>query len=396
MNTKERFVKKFIEHFEKIDPEYIELFLTGLMRERNFLKDLVNLLDEGILVLNAHREIILINAAAMKILDIIDEDPTGKSIEPYIYDEYMRIFFDKIWDLHDKTVNTELHLTAPRRMYLGVTIMNYTRAEEQEFIGKVFVFSDITERVSLMEKLLQNEKVNTFNLLAAGVAHEIGNPLNSLDIHLQLLEKEIESCLPENKENLLELLMVSRSEISRLDSIITRFLKTIRPFQLQLREYSIIETVRTLLDMMKAEIYQAGLSLELSMPEKDCPFLFDLELMKQAIANIIKNAIQATPSGGEIGIQVSLIKKTCKISITDTGKGIAKQDLKKIFDPYYTTRPEGTGLGLMLVNRIISAHSGEISVISEENEGTNILISLPMKKRGERLLPPKTRKGADE
>jgi len=236
MSEKDRFVKKFIEKFEKIDPNYIELFITRLTRERNFFKDLVNLLDEGILVLNEHREIMVINDAALKILNIIDEDPTGKIIDRYIYDNQLQIFFNKIWDLPDKSINTEIQLDAPQKTYLGVTIMNYDDEDEESVRSKVFVFTDITERIVSMEKLLKNEKMQTFNLLSAGVAHEIGNPLNSLDIHMQLLEKELAQLDHPSVPELQELVRISREEISRLDSIISRFLNTVRPFQLKLKE----------------------------------------------------------------------------------------------------------------------------------------------------------------
>jgi signal transduction histidine kinase len=396
MSEKDRFVKKFIEKFEKIDPNYIELFITRLTRERNFFKDLVNLLDEGILVLNEHREIMVINDAALKILNIIDEDPTGKIIDRYIYDNQLQIFFNKIWDLPDKSINTEIQLDAPQKTYLGVTIMNYDDEDEESVRSKVFVFTDITERIVSMEKLLKNEKMQTFNLLSAGVAHEIGNPLNSLDIHMQLLEKELAQLDHPSVPELQELVRISREEISRLDSIISRFLNTVRPFQLKLKENDISEAVKAQCAAISAELHQQNITLLNDFSGQIPLFLFDRELIEQALRNIMKNAVQAMPDGGTLNVQVSVLKDLCKITINDTGKGIPKKDLKRIFDPYYTTRPEGTGLGLMIVNKIVSAHGGEISIMSEENEGTSVIITLPVKYRGNKFLPQRTKRDADE
>lgn len=387
MAGKERFVHKFIEKFERIDPRYVEAFLTRLSSERNFLEDLMNLIDQGIVVLDSEKSIILINTAAMKILNITNEDPSGKPIKKYLIDPRLEIFFDKVWDLTDKSVNTEITLEYPRPMLLGVTIINYRLSDPDNFSSKVFVFSDLSDREKKLAEVLKNEKMNTFNLLSAGIAHEIGNPLNSLDIHMQLLQKELEDIENERKADIVELTEVAREEIGRLDSIIKRFLKAVRPFQINLREEDIKNTINKAISGMSLEISAEGISVEVVFTKEIPKFLYDPDLIEQAFRNIIKNAIQAMPDGGKITIKAEVQKEMCKICITDTGKGIAMKDLKHIFDPYFTTREEGTGLGLMIVNRIIVAHDGEISVMSEENEGTTIVVSLPLKMKANKFLP---------
>ena len=162
------------------------------------------------------------------------------------------------------------------------------------------------------------KKMNTFNLLSAGVAHEIGNPLNSLDIHLQLLQTVIESLNTEQKDEMLELTGVARSEIGRLDNIIKRFLKSIRPFRLKIGEYAINSTIKNVIDAITPEINKAGIKLELSVADDIPQFLYDEELIHQALSNIIKNAIQATPSDGDISIEVIQTKDNyCKIIVSD-------------------------------------------------------------------------------
>ncbi len=393
MNERDKFVHKFIEKFDKIDPYYIEQFLTSLTHERNFLDDLVNLLDEGILVLNDKKEIVLINSAALNILGINNDNPVGKPVRKYINNDRLKLFFDKVWDLTDKSVNTELTLKYPRPMVLSVTIINYNLPEADNPYSKVFVFSDITDRMKKIAQLLKNEKTNTFNLLSAGVAHEIGNPLNSLDIHMQLLEKEIETVEIDRKTDILEYVRIARDEISRLDSIIKRFLKSIRPFRLNLRERCIGETVKRAISVLSAQINASGIETRLVIDKKIPRFLFDPDLIEQALRNIILNAVQAMPDGGKIVISAGIEKKQCVISIADSGRGIPRKYLKNIFDPYFTTRDDGTGLGLMIVNRIISAHDGQVSVVSEENNGTTFIISLPIKQRGKKLLPAHEKDG---
>lgn len=389
MNDKERFIQKIISKFEKIESRHLENFLMRLSRERQFLEELLNVLDEGVVVLDDEKQIILANTSSKKMLAINDDDLTGKPILKYVPDERFAIFLDKIWELTDRSITTELHLHIPRRTILTVTIINYPSDQTALFNPKVLVFNDITDKRTQLEALLNNEKMNTFNLLSAGVAHEIGNPLNSLGIHLQLLHTVIESLDVPQKEDMLELTSIARSEIIRLDNIIKRFLKSIRPFQLKIGEQDITVTVRQTIESIKHEVIDAGIALETDIPESLPAFLYDVELIQQAITNIIKNAVYATQSGGIIRVEVVTTKDTqCKIIVRDTGRGIPGDLLKRIFDPYFTTREEGTGLGLMIVRRILDAHDGDVSVMSEEGKGTVVELKIPMRRRGKKLLPP--------
>jgi len=385
---REKFIKKLLEKFKKVDEKYFETYLLRITRDKTFLEELFNLLDEGILVLDRSRDIVFINSSAKKILNLHAEEPVNKPLEKFIIDERLKIFFEKVWDFEDKSINTEISLEYPRRMVIGVNIINYSPPEENsDLLNKIFVFSDLTDKKLKLEEMLQTEKMNTFNLLSAGVAHEIGNPLNSLDIHMQLLEDELESIQTDRKNDLLEYVRIAREELNRLDNIIKRFLKSIRPFKLNLVETEIVKNISETIELMSNEIYAQGVTVETKFGKDIPPFLFDPDQIKQAISNIIKNSLQATPEGGLIKIEVEAKKEICKISISDNGKGIPKNIIKNIFDPYFTTREEGTGLGLMIVSRIIAAHDGEISVVSEENKGTSIIIKLPIRKHGKKLLP---------
>ena len=191
----------------------------------------------------------------------------------------------------------------------------------------------------------------------------------------------------DKKNSLQELVNVATEEINRLDAIIKRFLKTIRPFRLNIKENSIKETLEQVLTVLKPEIESVGLTLEKNLNVKIDRFLYDDDLIKQAVNNIIKNAIQACAQGSKIEVSVSRQKNNiCKIVVTDTGKGIDKNILNKIFDPYFTTREEGSGLGLMIVKRIMDAHGGDVSVMSEKKKGTSVVLTIPMRKIGKKLI----------
>ena len=385
-HNRDAFIQKIIEKFEKIDPKHIELFFTRLSREKNFLEDIFNILDEGIVVLDDNKDILFINQNAKNIFQINQADIIGKNILKYALDHRFYIFLDEIWKLRDKTINTEITLNTPKLRSYSVTIVNYF-LDEEDLSCKIFVFNDITDKKEQLEQLLHHEKISAFNLLSAGVAHEIGNPLNSLNIHLQLLHQELSALQSGNKESLLELVNIATEEINRLDSIIKRFLKTIRPFRLNIQENNICDILKQVLKVMKPEIESAGLTLGQLLDDRIELFLFDKDLMKQAIGNIIKNAVQACEKGDKINIDLSRQKKNiCKIVVNDTGKGIDKNIMNKIFDPYFTTRDEGSGLGLMMVKRIIDAHGGDVSVMSEKGKGTSVVLTVPIRNRGEKLI----------
>jgi len=385
-HNRDAFIQKIIEKFEKIDPKHIELFFTRLSREKNFLEDIFNILDEGIVVLDDNKDILFINHTAKNIFQINQADIIGKNILKYVLDQRFIIFIDEIWKLADKTINTEITLNTPKLRSYNVTIVNYF-LDEENLSCKIFVFNDITDKKEQIEQLLHHEKISAFNLLSAGVAHEIGNPLNSLNIHLQLLQQELSSLESSKKESLLGLVNVATEEINRLDYIIKRFLKTIRPFRLNIKENNIQNTVKQVVKVMKPEIESEGLVLDELFDERIEQFLYDEDLIKQAISNIIKNAVQACEYRNTIKITVSKQKKNiCKIIVSDTGKGIEKNIMNKIFDPYFTTREEGSGLGLMMVKRIMDAHGGDVSVMSQKGEGTSVVLTVPIRKIGKKLI----------
>lgn len=379
------FIHKLIDRYDRVEKQDIERYLLHLHDEKNFLTELVNILHEGIIVLDNNKNIILVNEYAKKLFSISHASPIGKQFDKCVRSKRLNMFINKIWDWKERSIQTELTLQTPVKIHLSITVVNYVLSPGNQY--KVFVFADITSRKVRLEKLMQNEKTATYNLLSAGIAHEIGNPLNSVAINLQVLQKELEKGDNNLQAELIELVTSAREDINRIDVIIKRFLKTIRPYKLTLQENDVKTTIEALLNAIKTTLKQSKISVNLILKNEVPVFLFDAGLITQALRNIIQNAIQAMPAGGEINISVCEKDNYCKISIGDTGPGIPKELLKKIFDPYFTTRPEGTGLGLMIVNRIISAHNGEISIASNPCRGSTVEIKLPIINPAHKYLP---------
>jgi two-component system, sporulation sensor kinase E len=277
--------------------------------------------------------------------------------------------------------------------------------------GLALIVHDATEARKQTFEAIESERIQALTLLAASVAHEIGNPLNAVNIHLQLMERELkklrelarEQAAPprlrsrtrrqpqaadglEILEKLERFLGVAKGEIARLDYIITQFLQAIRPAPPRLELASLNDILRTTLDLLNPELANRGISVKekLTSPLPLAPV--DAAQMKQALVNLIKNALQAMTKGGTLTLQTGQAGDGVWISVNDTGGGIPPEILNRIFEPFYTTKRKGSGLGLMIVQRIVREHGGRMELESRVGQGTTFRIWLPLHERQPRLL----------
>jgi len=228
--------------------------------------------------------------------------------------------------------------------------------------------------------------LHALTLLAAGVAHELGNPINSINIHLQLMERDLRQAPPELRSKLEESIRVARGEMDRLDSIITRFLKAVRPTLPDFRDASLSRVVVETLEILQAELKDRNVLVEVDVPE-DLPWLrLDFEQIKQAVYNIIKNAMQAMGDKGILNIRGQNTGDAVELIFEDNGTGISLENLPHVLEPYYTTKKRGTGLGLMIVQRIIREHGAELQLESHAGQGTMVRIRFPLRKKQVQLL----------
>ena len=241
-----------------------------------------------------------------------------------------------------------------------------------------YVRKAIEKTKNLEKRAINSERLAFIGTLAGGLAHEIKNPLSTLNINLQLLQEELESMTGENSKRVYRKTQVLQKEVQRLEQILNDFLRFARGQKLELKDHDMNEILDEVADFVTPEIKQKKI-LILKSYDADLPQCrLDSNLIKQAILNIIINAEQAMENGGELMIRTSKDKKYIQIDITDTGPGIPKDIIDKIFQVYFSTKKTGTGLGLPTAKRIIEDHRGTISVQSEEGKGTNFSIRLPI------------------
>ncbi len=255
-----------------------------------------------------------------------------------------------------------------------------------EVVGHAIILRDITQYRRETQETIESERFSALTLLAAGVAHEIGNPLNSLDIHLQLMERRVRKLPSRSRGEFEESINVARQEVKRLDHIITQFLRAIRPQPLTLRPESLNAIVDESVSFLQAEIRDRDILVEVDLDRSLPTLSVDRDQIKQAFYNIIRNAFQAMKTGGILRIRSGADETHQFISFADSGGGIAPENITRVFEPYFTTKQSGSGLGLLIVRRIVRAHGGEVIIESAPGQGLTVTIRLPSGDRRVRFL----------
>jgi signal transduction histidine kinase len=212
--------------------------------------------------------------------------------------------------------------------------------------------------------------------LAAGVAHEVRNPLNSLQINVGILQQELLELLPDRAAHVFTVLKKIAGEIKHLDDFVSEFLRFARPPRLNVERLPIRPLLADLAAFITPECSKKGVVLELELRGPDTAWVDSFQL-KQAVLNLILNALQATRAGGHLVLRTSGDRKRLVIAVSDDGEGMTPETLEKAFIPFFTTREEGTGLGLPLVRRIAEQHGGSVEISSRPGTGTTVTLVFP-------------------
>jgi signal transduction histidine kinase len=212
--------------------------------------------------------------------------------------------------------------------------------------------------------------------LAAGVAHEVRNPLNSVQINLSILEQELRELVPDRGAHAFEVLRKIAGEVKRLDDFVAEFLRFARPPRLNIERLAVAPLVTDLTAFIAAEYSKKGVALDIEL-RGDATAWVDGFQLKQALLNLLLNALQATPPGGHVVVRTSGGEDRLVVAVSDDGEGMSCETREKAFAPFFTTREEGTGLGLPLVRRIVEEHEGTIAVSSLEGQGTIVTMVFP-------------------
>ena len=379
---------RVLGRLDTLDPVNMANLVQRLVREHALFEDIFNTLQEGILVISDDGEIEYANQAAHTLIGLKTDDLTGSilwRLVPGLRPSLEAALDDAAPSLPVVAREIQLSYPEPRtvRLYM-VPFKGEGVGAERRF---AVILSDITREKQSTEERIETEKTSSILLLAAGVAHELGNPLNSLTIHLQLIERKLKK-LKAAKEaaSLSESIRVCQEEVSRLDGIITNFLEAIRPRPPDLAETNLSEVLAEVLSFQKRELADRGITVEAETSDDLPVVMADRNQLKQVFFNITKNAMEAMSPGGRLRIRTRSDDDNVYLLFGDTGAGIKQEDLVKLFQPYHTTKTGGHGLGLMIVQRILREHGGQVGIESKEGVGTIVTLQFPQKNRRVKML----------
>lgn len=374
---------RVLGRLDTLDSVNLANLVQRLARERCLFEDIFNTLQEGVLVISAVGEIEYANAAAHRLIGLNDDELNGDilwrlvpGLRPSLGGE----------DAALPVVTREFELTYPEPRTVRLYMVPFRESDGGR--RHAVILSDVTRDKQSTEARIEEERISSILLLAAGVAHELGNPLNSLNIHLQLVERKLRKLRDGGREaeSLGESIRVCQEEVTRLDGIINHFLEAIRPQPPDLAELPVVEVLDEVLHFQARELADRGLAID-AETTADLPVIMaDRNQLKQVFFNLVKNAMEAMQPGGTLRVRTRSDDDSVYLLFGDTGGGIRQEDLLRLFQPYHTTKPGGHGLGLMIVQRIMRAHGGQVGVESQEGRGTVVTLEFPRKDRRVRML----------
>ncbi len=384
---KRAFLDKILARLRRIQPEEVEAFFVELARDKRFLETIFNAIREGVIVTDTGGTVIYMNDAAGMLFGL---DPAAALGRP-LAENISGLRWKELAQGRD-IITRDIEVFHPAHRVLNFYVVPLMAEDDdqpgrRQHAGYALIMRDFTERHREAQETLESERIAALQLLAAGVAHEIGNPLNSLTIHLQLLERRLRKLPEKDREQFIQPLSVAQEEIKRLDSIVTQFLRAIRPAPLQRAPHDLNSLVRDAADFLAPELKSRNILLELDLAPGLPVLDVDQDQLKQAFFNIVKNASEAMKQGGLLKIRTGSDADWINVTFADTGGGMTQETMARVFEPYFTTKKGGSGLGLMITQRIIRAHGGEVVLESDPGQGLRLTLRLPRHDRQVQMLP---------
>ncbi len=378
---------RVLGRLDTLDTVNLTNLVQRLARERGLFEDIFNALQEGVLVITPDGEIEYANDSAHRLIGLNDVELPGQTLWRLV--PGLRPSLGAALDGGAlPVVAREFELTYPEPRVVRLYMVPFTGGGRDDDRRYAVILSDVTREKASTEERIENERTSSVLLLAAGVAHELGNPLNSLNIHLQLIERKLRKLQAPAKdvESLTDSIGVCRDEVRRLDGIISNFLEAIRPRPPDLSESHLLEVLDEVLRFQQNELADREIEVDVQS-EGEVPLVMaDRNQLKQVFFNVIKNAMEAMEPGGRLRLVARADDEWVYLLFGDTGAGIRQEDVLRMFEPYHTTKPTGHGLGLMIVQRIMREHGGQVGVESKAGRGTVVTLQFPRKDRRVRML----------
>lgn len=388
MAEKVSFLDKILATIDPPQAEAVRTYTNGLCRNKRRLEEILDRIEEGLILIDQKGIVQWANRRAFfylgfpsysggrtRLVDLVDEPP-------------LKEFFSSSLRQSAVSMTEEFCVLQPREMSLRLHWIPLESNGENEVLIKI---ENTTQERWKKEEQARAERTEGLIRLASGIAHEIGNPLNSIQIHLALLNREINALPKAQRKSFNEMIGVISSETRRLDEIIRSFLKSTRRPPLRFKKDSVNDILEEVLKILAPEIKKSKVKTKVSFDKKIPLFLLDRGRLHEAFLNLIKNAVEAMPDGGELRLNTGFRENVCYIAFQDGGTGILAKDLPHIFEAYYTTKHEGSGLGLTQVDQGVREHGGRIDIKTEPGRGSIFTLILPIRREKLSLPEPPQR-----
>lgn len=380
-----KFIRQTLKRVDKLDCDQVQKVLFDLVDDNELLTSVTHSLDAGMIICDKQNRLMHVNRPLSRILPvkrdykpeceawrIIEDEEIGRFVKESLINQETVRNREYILDLNGRTI------------ILRLAILPLVK--EGTIRGSLIYVEDVTEQKNQEAKLRRAEGLVSLSTMTAGIAHEIKNPLGSMGIYIQLMQKMLNSGKDIPKEDLLSYLEIINEEVDRLNSIVVDYLFAVKPVDATLINSDPGRLIKELVDFIKKEMEIDGIRVLCHVDDQLPRIQLDENLLKQALLNLIKNAQHAMEGGGVLTIDVTHRDDQIQLAIGDTGDGIPLEVREKIFEPYFTTKDTGTGLGLTVVYKIVKEHGGDIEVTSRPGEGTTFFISLPVPQDDHKLL----------
>lgn len=392
MNRRNQFFDKIIKNFDKVSDIEKKRIIERLALLSNSQNIIIENLEEGIIAIDINGIIQGINKKACFLLSI-PRNSEDKAISKCINNTNIGRLILEL--LEANNTDTKIIKDDKNDRMLQIDILPL--GDSGIIIGTLIKIFDITKSYESAQKLKRAEQLASFTTLAAGVAHEIKNPLGSISIYVQLIEKIIKKNMYNDCQcynEFRDYCNIIKEEISRLEDTINSFLFSVRKLVLNLEDININSLILSTVDFLKYEIENNNIKIDIKFDIENLILKIDEKYIKQCLINIIQNSIDSIiekkkhnkSDENNISIKLKLLDNYGLISIKDTGIGIKEEELSKIFEPYFTTKRNGTGLGLTNVIRIIEAHNGSFNIESKYGFGSEAIIKLPLMLENQKFL----------
>ena len=379
-----KLIRRALKSLDRLDHDRLHALVQELLSDNEHLEMVLSSIPGGIVVSGEDDRILMFNKPARRLLPLAVPDPIDMKVWEVIatadLSRYLRdaLEEDRGAPMRDFPVRTR---GGSCILSCGVLPL----VDEGRIMGSMLYVEDVTESRAEEARFKRAEGLASLTTMAAGVAHEIKNPLASMSIHLQLMCRQIENGCEAAAEfrGTLEIL---NEEVERLDDIVSDYLFAVRPPSSRPVPSDINAVILDLLKFMRFEVEKAGVRVVQLLDDSLPPVPLDEGSMKRAVLNLIKNALSAMPAGGELKLQTRNEGDSVSINVSDTGEGIPEEIQGKIFEPYFTTRDTGSGLGLTVVYKVVREHGGDLQMDSVPDRGTTFRISIPAPRSERRML----------